>query len=73
MINYICEYQNVFVYSHLFKNNIIDLIKKGVTMNTLFESKLLTHTFDYDYWPATSPKDDKIMAPYNKSIFDLRG
>ena len=41
-------------------------------MNTLFESKLLTHTFDYDYWPATSPEDDKIMAPYNKSIFDLR-
>jgi hypothetical protein len=30
-------------------------VKKGVTMVTLFESKLLTHTFDYDYWPATSP------------------
>jgi len=72
MIDYICEYQNVFVYSHLFKNNIIDLIKKEVTMKTLFESNLFTHTFDYNYWPATSPKIDKIMAPYNKSIFDLR-
>ena len=41
-------------------------------MTTLFESKLLTHTFDYDYWPATSPKTDYIMAPYNQSIFDLR-
>jgi hypothetical protein len=51
---------------------MIDLIQKGVTMVTLFESKLLTHTFDYDYWPATSPLTDLIMAPYNHSIFDLR-
>jgi hypothetical protein len=72
MIDYICEYQNLFVYSHLFKNNIIDLIEKGVTMATLFESKILTHTFDYDYWPATSPKTDLIMAPFNLSIFELR-
>jgi hypothetical protein len=51
---------------------MVDLVEKGVTMVTLFDSKVLNHTFDYDNWPATSPKTESIMAPYNKSIFEIR-
>jgi hypothetical protein len=51
---------------------MVELIEKGVTMVTLFDSKVLNHTFDYDYWPATSPITKYMMAPYNKSIFEIR-
>lgn len=32
MINYICKFQNNFVYSHLFEHNLVELIEKGVDM-----------------------------------------
>jgi hypothetical protein len=41
-------------------------------MNDLFNSKVLIYDFDFDEWPATHPKKDEIMRPYNQSIFALR-
>lgn len=40
MIDYICKYQNYWVYSNLFHNNIVSLLKKGVTMERLFTSNV---------------------------------
>lgn len=48
MINYICKFQNNFVYSHLFEHNLVDLITKGVDMKVLFNSNVLRHEFAFD-------------------------
>lgn len=72
MIDYICEFQNKYVYAHLFEYNLIDLVQKEVTMTKLFNSKVFNYTFDFDEWPATNPDTGKILAPYNRSIFKLR-
>lgn len=72
MINYICKFQNQYVYAHLFEYNLVDLINKGVDMTNLFNSNVLRHEFDIDEWPPTSADTSKILAPYNLSIFKLR-
>ena len=72
MINYICKFQNSFVYAHLFQHNLVELINKGVDMTNLFKSNVFHFTFDYDEWPATNRDTSKILAPYNDSIFHLR-
>jgi hypothetical protein len=41
-------------------------------MQGLYESKVFNHTFDFDEWPSTNVNTKKILAPYNKSIFELR-
>jgi hypothetical protein len=38
MVDYIINYQNTYVYAHLFEKNLIDLIEKGVEMTALFNS-----------------------------------
>jgi hypothetical protein len=72
MINYICKYQDNYVYSHLFEHNLVELINKGVEMLNLFNSNIFNRTFDFDEWPATNADTTKQLAPYNKSIFKLR-
>lgn len=72
MINYICKNQNSYVYAHLFEHNLVDLINKGVDMTNLFNSKVLQHSFDFDEWPATSVNTERMLMPYNSSIFKLR-
>ena len=36
MIKYMIEYQNKFVYAHIFEKNLVEFINKGVTMYGLF-------------------------------------
>ena len=72
MVDYICDFQDSYVYSHLFENNLVDLVNKGVKMERLFNSKIFQHTFDFDEWPATNSDTSKVLKPYNKSIFKLR-
>ena len=60
------------MYSHLFEYNLVELVQKGVDMTTLFESNVFNHTFDYDEWPATNADTNKMLAPYNQSIFNVR-
>jgi len=72
MINYICKFQNSYVYSHLFHHNLVDLLNKGVEMETLFNSKVFNHTFDFDEWPPTNSNTQKVLSAYNDSIFKLR-
>ena len=38
MIEYMCKYQNKFVYAHIFEKNLVDFINKGVKMYDLFQS-----------------------------------
>jgi len=72
MIDYIVEYQDSYVYAHLFKYNIVDLLEKGVRMTPLLTSNVLNHVFDYDEWPSTHANTDKMFGAFNESIFRLR-
>lgn len=72
MIDYIVAHQNNFVYSNLFHHNLVEMMNKGVKMSSLFRSDILIRKFDYTSWPAISDCYDKVIAPYNNSIFKLR-
>jgi hypothetical protein len=74
MIEYIVQNQNSYFYSHLFEKNLVDLLQKGVQLTNLFNSKIFYHDFDFDdrEWPATNSNTDKMLQPYNESMFDLR-
>lgn len=72
MIDYICEFQNKYVYAHLFEFNLVDLLKKEVEMTKLFSSAVFNYTFDFDEWPATNPDTRTMLAPYNSSVFKIR-
>lgn len=61
MIEYIVQNQNSYFYSHLFENNLVDLLQKNVKLTALFNSKIFYHDFDFDDkdWPATNSNTEK--------------
>jgi len=69
MVNYICTYQNNFIYNHLFNDNLVLMLNKGVKLKTLFNSKIFNYVFDFDEWPAISIDTNRTLKPYNGSIF----
>jgi hypothetical protein len=72
MIEYITKYQNNYVSSYLFKNNIDDLQERGVPLTPLFDSNLFNMTIDYDEWPSSHTNKERYLRPYNGSIFQIR-
>ena len=72
MIEYITKYQNIYVSSYLFKNNIDDLQERGVPLTPLFDSKLFNMTIDFDEWPSSHTNKERYLRPYNGSIFQIR-
>jgi len=72
MVDYITKYQNTYVYSHLFKYNLIDLIQRSIPCAKLFKSKILNHPINYIEWPALSKDSETDFAPYNDSMFKMR-
>ena len=72
MINYLVNFQNSYVFAHLFEHNLVDLINKGVVCEHLFKSNILHMTFDYDEWPPTHRDTRSMLAGFNESIFRLR-
>jgi len=72
MIDYIVKHQNSYVYSNLFKNNLVELIDKGAEITKLLGSDILYFQFDYDQWPDNSTEHEKILAPYLHSMLKLR-
>jgi hypothetical protein len=54
MMAYVCKYQQDYVSAHLFHNNLLEMMDKGVTMTPILESQIYNHTFDYDEWPGIS-------------------
>jgi len=51
MIDHIIRFQNNFVSSFLFKNNLLDLMDRGIEVNKLLKSKVFFYKFEYDEWP----------------------
>lgn len=44
----------------------------GVELCPLYESEILNFYFDFDEWPGTHTETEKVMRPFNGSIFSLR-
>ena len=43
MIKYMIKFQNEFVYAHIFRDNLLELIRMGAVMRDLLESNILSH------------------------------
>ena len=72
MINYIIKYQDSYVSSYLFQQNLPDLITKGVVLSDLFKSNVFSFRFDFEEWPSTHTDNEYYIRPFNGSIFRLR-
>lgn len=68
---YITKYQNHFVSSFLFINNLPKIMEKGILIAELLESDVFNKNFDFDAWPATHTYNGKMIMPYNGSMFQL--
>jgi hypothetical protein len=71
-MKYIVKYQNNYSSSYLFKKNLPTIMKMGVEVAELFDSKVFSFDFDYDEWPSTHTNDEMYMRPYNNSIYSIR-
>jgi|TARA_B110000285_G_C15138101_1_gene628603 hypothetical protein len=47
IIQYVVKYQNNYVYSYLFTDNLLELITKGVEVSALLKSEIFYHRFDF--------------------------
>jgi len=74
ILEYICKYQNSYIYSHLFQHNLIELMTKGVYMFPLLSSNIIVAEFmDIEGWPEISFDHSTVRRPFNGGVFDLRG
>ena len=46
-------------------------MEKGIPISELLQSDVFKLDFDYDEWPQTHTNYDKIIQPYNGSMFQL--
>ena len=72
IIDYVIKHQNSYIFSHLFKSNLIKLINKGVKVSELLQSDIFEHKFDYELWPSTNVIGKKVQKHYNGSKYHLR-
>ena len=47
-------------------------MEKGVQVNQLFSGNIFTTEFEYDEWPSSHTDLQKLIRPYNGSIFEIR-
>lgn len=84
MIDYISKYQNNYVASYLFRQNLPAMMEKGININKLIcdetwedgeikyhQAHIFKITVDYDEWPANHTNDSYEIRPYNDSFFTL--
>jgi hypothetical protein len=48
------------------------ILEKGIEIAPLLNSDVFTFEFDYDEWPMTHNNDERMIRPYNYSIFAIR-
>lgn len=44
----------------------------GVDCDIILQSNVIFEKIDFDEWPSVHVNDNKIIAPYNGSIYQLR-
>ena len=48
------------------------LLEKAIQVNELLASDVFSFKFDYDEWPSSHTNKEKVLRPYNGSIFNIR-
>ena len=72
MINWVLKHQNSYVYSYLFKQNLVDLMEIGIEVCSLLDSDIICYSFDLVEWPTTHTNKETQIRAYNGTIFNLR-
>ena len=72
IIDHIIKFQNNFVSSYLFEDNLIDIMNRGISVVDLMKSNVFSFKFEYEEWPQVHTDMSKVINPYNGSIFKLR-
>jgi hypothetical protein len=72
MVNHIATHQNSAVFFHLFKYNIVEIIRREVPINSLLESKVFNMDINFIEWPQLSEDTERCFAHYNGSMFKMR-
>ena len=72
MINYIIKYQNSYVYSYLFQQNLMKLMKIGIEISDLLQSNVFIYQFDYQEWPSIHFDHTEQLRGYNSTLFKLK-
>lgn len=72
LIEFIHKFQNNQISSYLFIKLIPTIIEKGIDIHDLVHSQVFNVTFEFDEWPQTHYNEDKVIKPYNGSLFHLR-
>ena len=72
IIDYITVYQNNYISSFLFQQNVIELIDNEITITGLLASNIFSYDLDFDEWPGTHTAEDDATVPYSGSFFNLR-
>ena len=72
LLDYIVKYQNSYVSSYLFKTNFPKLIEKGIPLHDLLHSKVFMMELHYDEWVQNHVDENRVIKPYQDSIFTLR-
>ena len=73
MIAYIVKYQNNFVSSFLFTNNLVKLIETGIEIAPLLsdDCQIFRYKLNCDQWANNHTNDNTFLKPYNGSLFEL--
>lgn len=69
MIDYITKYQNSYVYSYLFQDNLIKLMEMGIEISHLLRSNVFVYKFDFQEWPSIHHENLECIRPYYLTIF----
>lgn len=72
MINYMTKYQNNYVSSYLFEQNLTDLFEMGINLTPLLHSNIFSFNYEVDEWPSSHWENSRVIMPFNNSLFLLR-
>lgn len=72
IIDYMVKFQNSFAYNFIFQDIFLKLLKKGISVGPLLQSKIFCYQFDVEQWPVVHPSNSYQIKPYNGSIFQLK-
>lgn len=72
MIKWVLKHQNSYVYSYLFRQNLVDLMEIGIEISDILDSDIFCYQFDFVEWPTTHTNCEKQIRAYNGTIFNLR-
>lgn len=56
----------------MYESILVEMIEKGLEVNTLLQSNIFCYQIDFPDWPAIHGNPSTIIAPFNGNIFALR-